>query len=173
MTISNLVPEQCLCIMEKMHAKKFLGRKIFVTSVVENSPVKPQPEPQLKPQPEPQPSVDDIDSTSPAAEQASIAVVSHIPINKSSKIAPLITSPILDPKAASSLATSKTIECQSTSLAEFDFADMYELPSKRKASLSPETKELTRKDKKAAKRELKAKNKSYQNVKMQLSPTNN
>ena len=71
------------------------------------------------------------------------------------------------------LATSKTLECQSSNLSEFDFADMFELPNKRKASLSPETKELTRKDKKAAKKEQKAKIKSDQNAKIQLSPTNN
>ena len=42
-TITNLVPDQCLDLMEKMHSKKFLGRKIFVTSVVASSPSKSPP----------------------------------------------------------------------------------------------------------------------------------
>jgi hypothetical protein len=39
-TIQNLKPEFCLVIMEKMHGKSFLGRKVFVTSVVAASPKK-------------------------------------------------------------------------------------------------------------------------------------
>ena len=45
---------------------------------------------------------------------------------------------------------------------------MFELQSKRKASLSPESKDLTRKEKKAAKRELKSKAKGEMRAKMQL-----
>ena len=41
LTVTNLEPEQCLEIMEQMHAKRFLGRKIYVTSVVPYSPIKP------------------------------------------------------------------------------------------------------------------------------------
>ena len=41
------------------------------------------------------------------------------------------------------------------------FNDMFELPNKRKASLSPETKELSRKDKKAAKKEQKSKKQKW------------
>ena len=33
-TLQNLKPEVCLNIMENMHGKSFLGRKVFVTSVV-------------------------------------------------------------------------------------------------------------------------------------------
>ena len=50
---------------------------------------------------------------------------------------------------------------------------MFELPNKRKASVSPEIKEPSRKDKKAAKKEQKVKSKAEQKVKLQLnmSPT--
>ena len=169
LTISSLVPEQCLEIMEKMHGKKFLGRKVFVTSVVANSPVKP-------------PAVH-TDSTIPQASNSAISKSSSNIIES----VPQITSPVLDPKAACSLATSQTLKCQSSGLEEFEFdpplkdfnqsknvqvqnvTDIFELPNKRKASLSPEVKELSRKDKKAAKKEHKLKNKSDQKAKIQLN----
>ena len=40
LTLKNLDPEQCISIMENMHGKKFLGKNVFVTSVVANSPIK-------------------------------------------------------------------------------------------------------------------------------------
>ena len=43
LTLPNLEPEQCLAIMDQMHAKMFLGRKIYVTSVVSMSPTKAAP----------------------------------------------------------------------------------------------------------------------------------
>ena len=43
LTLVNLKPEECLLLMEKMNRKSFLGRQIFVTSVVADSPVKPTP----------------------------------------------------------------------------------------------------------------------------------
>ena len=39
-TVNNLQPEDCLALIENMHRKKFLGRQVFVTSVVCESPVK-------------------------------------------------------------------------------------------------------------------------------------
>ena len=45
---------------------------------------------------------------------------------------------------------------------------MFELPNKRKASISPESKELSRKEKKAAKRDQKIKNRGEQKAKLQL-----
>ena len=42
-TIEGLSPSDCLSIMEKMHGKKFLGKKVYVTSVVSASPVKSTP----------------------------------------------------------------------------------------------------------------------------------
>ena len=40
-TIEKLKPCECLLMMEKMHGKVFLNRKVFVTSVVAGSPQKP------------------------------------------------------------------------------------------------------------------------------------
>ena len=40
LTIENLGASDCLLMMEKLHGKKFLGKKVFVTSVVSASPVK-------------------------------------------------------------------------------------------------------------------------------------
>ena len=42
-TIEKLDPESCLEIMEKMHGKIFLNRKVFITSVVAASPKKTAP----------------------------------------------------------------------------------------------------------------------------------
>ena len=39
-SIENLSPEECLLLMEKMHGRSFLERKVFVTSVVGASPKK-------------------------------------------------------------------------------------------------------------------------------------
>ena len=179
-TICDLMPEQCLVFMEKMHAKKFLGRKIFVTSVVENSPKKTNP------------AADETtlyNSASPTTGNTVIPELLNGTTNNS-KILPKLSSPVLDPKAASVLAASKTSDCQSSCLEEFEFDpplkgvsnnspienpnfnDMIELTGKRKASLSPEAKELSKKEKKAAKREQKVKNRIDQRAKLviEVSP---
>ena len=183
-TISNLVPDQCLNIMEKMHAKKFLGKKIFVTSVVESSPKKTNPDADQTTL---------LNSASSTTGNQLIANISTSGIKNNIEFLPKSMSPVLDPKAAAVLASSKTSKCQSSSLEEFEFEpafkvskndwsednenldDMIELPNKRKASLSPETKELSRKEKKAAKREQKLKSKSEQKAKLVLdvSPNKN
>ena len=38
--IENLSPTDCLSMMENMHGKKFLGKKVYVTSIVSESPLK-------------------------------------------------------------------------------------------------------------------------------------
>ena len=96
-----------------------------------------------------------------------------------------MASPVLDPRAAS-----KSMSGQLSSLEEFEFDpplkgvsnnspienpnfnDMIELTGKRKASLSPEAKELSKKEKKAAKREQKVKNRIDQRAKLviEVSP---
>jgi hypothetical protein len=65
-TIDELSPTDCLSLMENMHGKKFLGKKVYITSVVSASPVKsaphaaaratsgPPPPPPPPPQPSPQ-----------------------------------------------------------------------------------------------------------------------
>ena len=39
-TIKDLSPTDCLVIMDRMHGKRFFGKKVYVTSVVSASPVK-------------------------------------------------------------------------------------------------------------------------------------
>ena len=41
LTVENLKPENCLTLIEKMNKKRFLNRQIYVTSVVSDSPIKP------------------------------------------------------------------------------------------------------------------------------------
>ena len=123
-TISNLVPDQCLEIMEKMHTKKFLTKKIFVTSVVASSPSKTQPK--LS-----QITSDHSTSTNTAVassppEQTTLdnsasttgnMVISETSANVSNiEILPQLASPVLDPRAAS-----KSISGQMSSLKEFEF----------------------------------------------------
>ena len=66
LTLSSLEPEQCLTIMDMMHGRKFLGRKIFVTFVVASSPTKPQPS-------EPSEPLDTHDSSGAGSSDAGLA----------------------------------------------------------------------------------------------------
>ena len=100
---------------------------------------------------------------------------------KSSDSVPLMSSPVLDPRA-SSLAASKTVNCQTSKISknaieEFEFStplksfsqnitnkgldEMFELANKRKASNSPESQEYSKKEKKQQKkiRKIKVKTK--------------
>ena len=43
LTIENLGPADCMSLMENMHGKKFLGKKVFITPIVSASPVKAKP----------------------------------------------------------------------------------------------------------------------------------
>ena len=166
LTIPNLEPDQCLLILENMHSKKFLGRKIFVTSVVSNSPSKSQP------------SEESIPSSSNMATLVS-AGKSLDSNSSSNELVCLSSSPVLDPKAltiSSSKAQPQIMACTD----EFEFDPpfdvdgsdrsiaSFQLPNKRKAIESPELKEMTRKDKKAVKRELRKKNKSEEKTQRQL-----
>ena len=164
-TLSSLESDQCLAIMESMHAKKFLGRKIFITSVIPASPTKNQT------------SADG--STSQISSNSSGNLVIHD--SNSGESLPTISSPVLDPKA--SLAASKIIGRNNHEDFEFssplkfskndterdqDLEEMYQLPGKRKASNSPESKELSKKEKKAAKKDLRTKSKNELKAKSQL-----
>ena len=95
-TLSNLESDQCLVIMESMHAKKFLGRKILVTSVVPNSPAKTSS------------SQAAAESTTPSVKSSSVSGNQVISEPKSSDLVPLLSSPVLDPKA-SCMGASKSV----------------------------------------------------------------
>ena len=171
LTLSNLSSDHCLVIMESMHTKKFLGRKIFVNCVVPNSPAKvPAETPTTL-------AKSSTDTGNPVIDEP-----------KSSDSVPLMSSPVLDPRA-SSLAASKTVNCQTSKISknaieEFEFStplksfsqnitnkgldEMFELANKRKASNSPESQEYSKKEKKAAKKEQKNKSKNEMKAKLQL-----
>ena len=90
--------------------------------------------------------------------------------------------PILDPNASSIKGASTSIFSESPSknnLDEFSFGpalqvknsemeEMFELPNKRKASISPQSIEKSKKERKAAKKEQKSREKVKQKSKLQL-----
>ena len=82
-TLANLESDQCLAIMESMHAKKFLGRKIFITSVIPASPTKNQT------------------SADGSTAQISSNNAGNLVIHDSNSCVslPNISSPVADPKA--------------------------------------------------------------------------
>ena len=45
LTLPDMKPEDCLLLMENMHGKRYLGRQIFINSVVDQSPAKVAPGP--------------------------------------------------------------------------------------------------------------------------------
>ena len=159
-----------------MHTKKFLGRKVFVTSVVSSSPSKPQPT-----------VASSVVST--ADESPSIVPGNKVTFQSNiSESVSLLSSPVLDPKAG---AKSNIQSLCSKNVDDFefdspmkafgkndkdpDFVNMVELPNKRKALKSPESTDISRKDKKAAKKDQKTKAKKEMRAKMQLdiSPQSN
>ena len=97
-------------------------------------------------------------STSESGKQVTVS-------SYSKESLPLLSSPVLDPKAVSKASNVHSLCVNNADEFEFDsplkafsktenkqdieFGNMFELQSKRKASLSPESKDLTRKEKKA------------------------
>ena len=173
LTLTNLEPEHCLAIMEHMHTKKFLGRKVFVTSVVNSSPTKPLP---------------NVNGGAVSTDQESLPGNQVTTQSNASESVPLLASPVLDPRAGSKNPNIQSLGSKNIDDFEFDsplkafsktkkdnnFANMVELPNKRKALKSPELTDVSRKDKKAAKKDQKSKAKSEMRAKLQLeiSPHN-
>ena len=105
LTLLNLSSDHCLVIMESMHTKKFLGRKIFVNCVVPNSPAKGP-----------------ADTPTTLAKSSTDTGNPVIDEPKSSDLVPLMSSPVLDPRA-SSLAASKTVNCQTSKITKNDIEE--------------------------------------------------
>ena len=84
--------------MENMHAKKFLARKVFVTSVVPPSPVK-------------------LDGACSSVGQSATPETGNqvSPQSNPSESLPLLSSPVLDPKAGA-----KSTNVNSLPLKDFD-----------------------------------------------------
>ena len=189
LTLSDLVPDQCLAIIEKMHGKKFFGKKIFVTSVVSNSPVKQSTPPVSEHSTAQTQLVESSDSESQISKP-SVAASTQSPSVESgpgkltfSLYTP--SSPILDPNVSSAKGASTEFLHESPLVSntdEFSFgpplqakatglAEMFELPNKRKASVSPQSTEESRKDKKAAKKVQRSQLKLQNKSKLQLNVT--
>ena len=160
-TLSSPEPVHCLTIMENMHTKKFLNRKIFVTSVVPSSPLKSQSS--------------GADGACSSVGQSAPSVTGNQVSRESnpSGSMPFLSSPVLDPKAGSlgvkdidEFEFNSPIKAFSKNENDKNFSNMVELPNKRKAANSPESTEISRKDKKAAKKEQKSKAKNELKAKM-------
>ena len=196
LTIPNLEPQQCLNMMDAMHGKKFLGRKVYVTLVVANSPTK-------APVAESVPVKDSTPASTKSSEVAPPNLVISKAVSETNLKTPLLTDtetsltnlPTPRPKSSSSSQPSfhaenagncSALSRSSSSLSnldgfEFDavdfnaiddkkkfFEDMFPLPVKRKAIESPESKDLSKKDKKLIKTQARNKSKSDQKSKAQL-----
>ena len=153
-TIENLKPEDCLSLSSRMHKKKFLRRQIFVTSVVANSPVKPAVQVQAEkssehlasPQPKP------ADQGPPNLGQ-SLFLKPTISTDSSvcnSPLSPGVQQKIdeIEKQASSTSLTDNATDSSSKSR-----------PDKRKSDNSPESEELTRKEKKMLREEEKKQDK--------------
>ena len=169
MTLPNLEPEQCLTIMDQIHAKKFLGRKIYVTSVVSMSPTKVSP---TDPSQQTDSSSPKPPPKSPMKPSPELSASSVSQSDNSQLVVPVL--PSLKPRNLVSFRSSSL-----TSLTDFNFKDielspagvkdkvaemetMFALPSKRKAVNSPETADPSKKEKKLNKKDVKNKSKIEQ-----------
>ena len=177
LTVTKLQPANCLELMEKMHAKKFFGRKVFVTSVVSNSPAKGDSG-QVPPV-----------SVGAPDDQPTPAVCYDHPneeVHESDAKSAGILTPALPKLLSPSVKeyTSLPVRSRSmTNLEDFEFEQAqpstvkqvianFQLPNKRKALNSPETFENIKKEKKLNKKEIKNKQKCGQSAAKQIvSPT--
>ena len=159
-TIAELSPENCLLLIEKLHGKSFLDKKVFVTSIVSASPQKHAPNKEV-----------------PLASEVS------------SPATPCIEGPVGTEEIAESTAHSRSVTAPLPSVttpskSNFDNPEtQVELSQaqtsgvnseKRKASSSPEQSDLSKKEKKKLKDIARSTKKQEEKIKKQviLSPSN-
>ena len=154
MTVTKLKPENCLEIMDKMHGQRFLGKKIFITSVVSTSPAKPEPGVQVPAEGDEAPGAPTLSSSIPT-----LPMPSPCPLTRSNSCTDLADFDFDPPP------TPSTVQAVIAS---------FQLPNKRKAISSPESTEAGKKDKKMTKKVIKNKAKSDQLAAKQIvSPSKN
>ena len=146
-TLENLKPEECLSLISEMHKKKFLSRQIFVTSVVSNSPVKPL----IRIQPE--------NSSGSFSSPSQPKPADNLPPNLGN---PLLLKPPSTTKSSDSVSPASPgvqdkinfIEKQTSPTPHIvpETASKSRL-DKRKSEASPESDELSRKEKKMLREE--------------------
>ena len=167
LTLSNLEPEQCLAIMEQMHAKKFLGKKIYITSVVSMSPTKPPPLSNSPPSPTKPPASCPEDTPASSSTSTNTTASTGSSSTQSANSQPLVpVLPTLKPKPtkSSSLTTLTDFVIQKlpSSVAGVkekvaEMESMFPLQNKRKALGSPEVTDPSKREKKINKRGIKNK----------------
>ena len=156
LTVENLKPEDCLNLTENMNRKRFLNRQIFVTSVVADSPVKPavkdQPvitaasvQSQSSSDPSPAPHSQSVNNQPPAPKT---------PSNPNSLDPDPFSDFIFDSSVSPVQAKINHIEQRRSSNSMLERAGMTRL-EKRKSEASPETADLSRKEKKILREEEK------------------
>ena len=153
-TLESLKPEECLSLMSNMNRKRFLNRQISVTSVVSNSPVKPAPQVQSTANERNQNPSSSPDSASDSEN--------HIPPNLGKQLLPIPPpSPnnLTNGSPASPGVQDKInqIEQQTSSTSMLDIPNSR--LDKRKSEASPESDELSRKEKKMLRDEEKKQDK--------------
>ena len=167
LTLVKLKPEECLLLVEKMNRKSFLGRQLFVTSVVAESPVKTAP---VLPTPDnPAPGGPGSVQICPGAQSAAkpgaglaepvnfnLGPKLIIPSNSVSDTGldtdSLATEYVWGPVSPSVQEKIDQLQQQSSGS---KFSNMSPLDSKRKSEGSPEDSALSRKEKKILKSEEK------------------
>ena len=154
MTINNLEPSNCIELMEKMHAQKVFGRKIFVTSVVSGSPAKSVNAEQVLHVHQGITGDDADHSEAPVREEVPSLSKLHPPAPPRSKSVANLDDFEFDPPPTPSNVKNLIAD--------------FQLPNKRKAASSPESTENNKKDKKLSKKETKNKAKSEQLAARQL-----
>ena len=157
LTIDNLEPEDCLVIMENLHRKRFLKRNIYVTLVVSNSPSKP--------------AISDCEQKNGPVETSEDINLetfkfsgnpgTSLPSNPDLFLSPNpdFTEFIFPPVSPNVQKHVSNIEKKSTENGA-GLPDMVVLEKKRKSSGSPESQELSKKEKKLLKSEEKKLQKS-------------
>ena len=173
-TVENLKPEECLLLIESMNRKRFLGKQIFVTSVVADSPVK---QPPVKPQPEASASLSDEKTYT----QNPVNVLAIPNLNIPHPKIPDLGQPLVARIPGNSDLVSDSANPEDNPFTDFVFGppspgvqekiDLLEkhstgskliittLPSKRKSEGSPEMSRISNKEKKILKSAEKKKNK--------------
>ena len=145
-TLENLKPEECLALISNMNKKMFLSRQIFVTSVVSNSPVKAPAHSQ------PGANGETSLSESGSSPAPDLHLEAHLPPNLDQQLLLKPTpSPNLNPDSPVSPGVQDKInqiemQASSTSLT-------ITRVDKRKSESSPESSELSRKEKKMLREE--------------------
>ena len=143
-TLENLSPVDCLSLISNMNRKRFLNRQVYVTSVVSASPVKPKVQVTRSGS-----SSSSVEDNLPPNLGTALAMIPPPPSPKNLVPDPLIVESPTSPSVQEKISQ---IEKQTSSSSAADLASISRV-DKRKPEDSPETAELSRKEKKMLKGE--------------------